>query len=282
MRVFVSIFVMVGLLIHGVPACAHDVKDMDIIRIKDSQRLHLSHIVEDLKGVQMVFVGELHNSPLHHEMQLAVIRALAQEGASVAVGLEMFRHTSQEDLDRWISGELTEGDFMEIFHDNWSSDWHLYRDIFLYAQKQHTPLIGLNVSSEITRQVANHGFASLSPDQTGKLSGVTCQLNKAYMDFIRRAFGMHGHEGKAFTYFCEAQMVWDAAMAIHLMAFLTKHPEFTVVVLAGSGHAWKHGIPAQVSKRSDRSYRVILPEIPGRAERDKVTSEDADYLWLSE
>jgi uncharacterized iron-regulated protein len=277
----VFILVMAGLLFPGSPGRTHEVQDLAIMRIADGERLSLSEIVEDLEGVQMVFVGEMHNSALHHEMQLEVIRVLARRGARVAVGLEMFRHRSQADLDRWISGDLTEREFMRIYYDNWSTDWHLYRDIFLYARKERLPMIGLNLSSEITRQVGNEGFASLTPEQTGELAGVTCEVNQSYMDFIRRAFGMHGHEGKEFTHFCEAQMLWDAAMALRLTAFSAKHPESAIVVLAGNGHAWKHGIPAQVRKRSDFAYRVILPEIPGRADRGKVTTEDADYLWLT-
>jgi uncharacterized iron-regulated protein len=141
-------------------------------------------------------------------------------------------------------------------------------------------MIGLNVQPEITRQVASKGFTSLTPEQLGNLPGVTCRADATYMAFIRQAFGMHGHSGKQFTYFCEAQMVWDTAMGMNLLAFLSKHPDRTVVVLAGNGHAWKPGIPTQVSQRSRASYRVILPEISGRIERGKVTLEKADYLWL--
>jgi uncharacterized iron-regulated protein len=281
MRVFVCLLAMFSLVLPSVPGCAKGPKDKDIIRVKDGGRLSLSDLVEDLESVQLVFLGELHNSARHHEQQLEVIRALTDAGASVAVGLEMFRRSSQKDLDRWVSGELTEADFEKIYYENWSSHWRLYRDIFVYAREQQLPMIGLNVSPDITGQVASQGFASLGPEQTGELAGVTCQVHEAYMDFIQRAFGMHGHGGKQFIYFCEAQMVWDAAMGMNLMAFLSKHPEFTVIVLAGSGHAWKHGIPAQVSRRSSLSYKVILPEMPGRAERGKVTIEDTDYLWLT-
>jgi hypothetical protein len=53
-----------------------------------------------------------------------------------------------------------------------------------------------------------------------------------------------------------------------------------VVVLAGSGHAWKHGIPEQVQRRQESTYRVLLPAIPGRLEPDNVTSDETDYLMI--
>jgi uncharacterized iron-regulated protein len=100
------------------------------------------------------------------------------------------------------------------------------------------------------------------------------------MEFIRRSFGLHGHQGTQFVYFCEAQLVWDTAMAAHLLAFIKENPNHTVVVLAGKGHAWRHGIPDQVTRQKAMPYRIILPAIPGRLDTQDVTLEDADYLWF--
>jgi uncharacterized iron-regulated protein len=236
--------------------------------------------MDDLRGVQLVFVGELHDNPNHHQAQLAIIGALKESGASVAVGLEMFRSSSQAGLDGWVEGALTEEAFQNIYYENWTTPWPLYRDIFLYAREKKVPMIGLNVSPKITRQVARQGFASLTPEQLGMLPQVSCRVDEAYMAFIRRAFGSHQLHEKRFIYFCEAQIVWDTAMASHLLSFLKKNPDYTIAVLAGSGHAWKRGIPEQVRRQSKVAYRVILPEISGRLESETVTLEDTDYLWL--
>jgi uncharacterized iron-regulated protein len=109
---------------------------------------------------------------------------------------------------------------------------------------------------------------------------VSCRVDREYLAFIRRSLGMHGHGGLDFTNFCEAQLVWDTAMAWSLLGFLEKNPDFTVVVIAGSGHSWKRGIPAQVRSRSTAPFRVILPEIPGRVDRGSISLDEADYVWL--
>jgi uncharacterized iron-regulated protein len=83
-----------------------------------------------------------------------------------------------------------------------------------------------------------------------------------------------------FSKFCEAQLVWDTAMAWTLLSFLEKNPKATVAVIAGSGHSWKLGIPAQIRSRSTLPFRVILPEIPGRIERENITVDETDYVWL--
>jgi uncharacterized iron-regulated protein len=69
-------------------------------------------------------------------------------------------------------------------------------------------------------------------------------------------------------------------MALNVLRFLDQNPEATVIVLAGSGHAWKRGIPAQVRSRAAMPFRVILPQVKGRLEPDNVRLEDTDYLWL--
>ena len=82
-----------------------------------------------------------------------------------------------------------------------------------------------------------------------------------------------------FGRFCEAQLVWDTAMAQNAIAYLKANPNRTMVLIAGSGHARRGGIPKQIKDRSDMLYTIILPEVPGSIEPGKVTLEDADYLF---
>ena len=253
-----------------------------IHRVSDGKLLSLSELTTDLMESRLVFVGEIHTYQRHHHMQLQTIRALKEAGASVAIGLEMFRRDNQANLDRWVAGELSEREFQKIYYKNWNYPWPLYRDIFLYARKYKIPMVGLNVPPEVTRQVAREGFASLSPKQRGDLPMVTCRVDPDYMAFVQRSLGMHGHGGMEFTKFCEAQLVWDTAMAWSLLRYLEKNPDATVVVVAGSGHSWKLGIPAQIRSRSTLPFRVILPEIPGRVDREHIGLNEADYVWLEQ
>jgi len=260
--------------------CSHGSGSERILRVADGKVLSLPEIVEDLIQARLVFVGEFHTYQSHHHAQLETIRALKQADVSVAIGLEMFRRDSQPDLDRWVKGDLSEKEFEKIYYKNWNYPWPLYKDIFLYAREHKIPLVGLNVPPEVTKQVAREGFDSLTPEQRGDLPMVSCRVDPEYMAFIRRSLAMHGHGGLNFTRFCEAQLVWDTAMAWSLLGFLEKNPDATVVVIAGSGHSWKRGIPAQVSSRADVPLKVILPEISGRVDRKHTTLNEADYVWL--
>lgn len=233
--------------------------------------------VEALKGARLVIVGEHHPDKWHHLAELEVIRALHRSGRRLAVGLEMFRRQSQADLDRWVAGETPEQTFKSIYLNNWNFDWALYRPIFEYAREKKIPLIALNIPSSISHQVAHRGFKSLSEEQKEGLNTITCDVTPQYREFIRKAYGMH-HSGMQFENFCEAQLLWDKVMAKNALDYLKDHPETTMVILAGSGHARKTGIPTQVHKMSAMPLVVLLPETKDSIEPDNTTTADADYL----
>jgi len=238
--------------------------------------------LERLEGIRFVLVGEHHDQAQHHRAQLQVIKALHQSGRRVAVGLEMFRRDSQTDLDQWSSGKIREDRFKPVYLDNWNYDWELYRPIFEYARMEKIPMAGLNVSRTITTQVAYHGFESLNADQKGSLEGITCDVTAEYRDFVRRAYGAHGHGRMDFGRFCEAQLVWDSAMAVYAIDYLRQHPDSVLVILAGSGHARKLGIPAQLAKRTILPYAVLLPETTGIFDAAHTSVQDADFIILKE
>jgi len=53
------------------------------------------------------------------------------------------------------------------------------------------------------------------------------------------------------------------------------------VALAGSGHAWKRGIPRKVRAMARLENIVILPEVVGEFDRRDVGWDDTDYLLLA-
>jgi uncharacterized iron-regulated protein len=252
-----------------------------ILRASDRTEVPPAEMLRDLATTQVIFIGELHDHIGHHQAQLEIIRALQAEARPLAIGLEMFRKDSQASLDRWVSGSYPVTRFLRDFQDNWSM-WEAYQEIFEYARQQQVKLVGLNIPRAISGKVARQGFAAL-PDRDRLLLGnVQCVVDPEYTELIRRALGGHGGHGEQFLFFCEAQMLWDTMMARHLAEFLKANPEYRVVVLTGSAHAWKFGIPRQLLSLMEVDYRVVLPEIDGRITRRQISPETADYLWLNE
>ncbi len=249
-----------------------------IIDVATKKEISFQDLIGKLEQTRVVFIGEQHDHAGHHQMQLKIIRALAEE-QKIAIGLEMFQAEDQQALDNWTAGISNTEEFRQIYQRNWGW-WSLYEPILTFARQEQIPLVGLNLPRSITRQVATSGFSSLDEEQVNFLGGMTCSVDATYEDFIRRAIGSHGHGSFNFRNFCEAQLVWDKAMARYMSSYLKNNPEQTAIVLAGNGHAWKYGIPAQKTDLGHTDFLVVLPEVPGRLSREQVTLEDADYLWL--
>lgn len=249
-----------------------------IMRISGRQFISFSQMIDEIRGTRLIFIGEDHDRMMDHWRQLRIIKALKGIGTPLAIGLEMFTAENQEVLDRWVAGKISEEDFTAFYRRNWDMPWATYRAIFIYARWQGIPLLGLNVPRETVHKVAQEGFAALTAEERKALpAGITCNVDTAYMALIRRAFAEHAGNGMSFIRFCEAQMLWNKSMAMRLLEYIQLHPGGSVVVLAGTGHAMKPGIPHEVLNEAGIGAKVILPEDDAFS-RSYVTEADADYL----
>lgn len=253
-----------------------------IERLQDGSRMGLTRLTSELRGSPFVLMGELHDEQDHHRAQLMLIRVLWEAKVPLAIGMEMFRQDAQESLDRWVRGEMPEEEMEEIFSKNWAeSSWVLYREILRFARDKSIPVLGLNLPREVTQKVASSGYASLPEEMRKEWGDVSCDPKDPYKSFLLWAFEAHeAHKDGQWENFCQAQILWDTAMAVKLLDFREKNPETTVVVLTGIAHAWVHGIPERIRLRSYLLCRVILPEVQGRLKEERVGVQDADYLWL--
>jgi uncharacterized iron-regulated protein len=255
-----------------------------VLRVSDGSTISYGEMIREIKSTSLVFVGEIHNSKADHILELDIIKSLHDAKAPLAVGFEMFTAENQGSLDQWVKGRLPRETFIRLYYRNWGMPWPLYRDILMYVREKGIPAIGLNLPDEISRKVDRDGFSSLTGRELDMLPpGITCSVDKEYMDFIQRAYREHGRSEGQFVNFCEAQMLWNKTMAWHLVGYLKKKPDKIVVVITGTGHAWKRAIPEQVTELSGETrYAVILPEIPGYIEPKDITTADADYIVLKD
>jgi uncharacterized iron-regulated protein len=244
MRTFrtASLLFILVLLAAAVPSSGAQTRK--VLRVSDGKVISFDQMMEDLRKVSVVFVGE--------------------------------RAESQGHLNSWVGGKLPLEKFMLSYYDNWRMPWPLYRDIFLYAREHQLPMRGLNIPDGISKKIASRGFDALSADDKKHLPpGISCNVDPKYREFIRQAYAEHArHTGKGFENFCEAQMVWDKTMAYHVMGYLRKNPGTSVVVLAGVGHAWRRGISEQMD--NGITSRVVLPLIPGQVEQHGSLGEKCE------
>lgn len=232
-----------------------------------------------ISNFRAVCIGEVHTVALHHKNQLKLIQGIHDKGRDVAIGLEMFPFTSQPLLDDWIDGSLGLKDFTKGYYQNWQIPFSMYKDIFLYAQKEGIPLLGLNVPKSIATKMARHGFDALTSQEKEILpDNIFCKPESPPMVLLRNVLAAHGGNGVLFERFCEAHMLRDKTMALYAGNHLEENPGTTLVVLAGIGHCVKQGTPDYLEEISGEGTIVILPAVSEQVLKQPITSDNADYL----
>lgn len=232
----------------------------------------------DLETVRIIYVGENHTSAFHHEVQLRVIRALHDQDARLAVGMEMFDRSYQAALDDWSAGIPDEDHFLRKTHwyANWRFDFGLYRDILQYLKANHIRLVALNLPFNIPPKIRAGGVDHLSAFEKGFLPAEVDTAVAAHREFAKKIFGMHDFKTSVrFEDFYLAQCIWEDVMAESIANALGAD---RMVVLAGNGHIqFKYGIPERTFKRNSVSYRTIYQASAG----EELNPAIADYIVVA-
>ena len=233
---------------------------------------------------QVVYLADTHNSEADHAAQLEIIETMDAE-QEIAIALEMFQRPYQDAVDGYLSGELTEAEFIEQseYETRWGFDWEFYAPILRYAKANQIPVIALNTPTEVTRQVATDGLESLTGDALTYIPPVD-EIDTTDADYrasIEAVFSAHGGAGHSLSFenFFAAQVLWDETMAEGNDKQLEAEPTRQVIVLAGEGHiAYDYGIPNRVTRRlpeiNDVSVRLLAADQP-------IDPDFSDFTWVT-
>ncbi len=222
-------------------------------------RDQMLRIVSDAR---IVYVGETHDNPAAHRLQLDVIKALAERYPDrIAIGMEMFTPAQQEALDLWSAGELTEKQFLKRanWYGTWRMDFAYYREILEYARELNIPVIGLNAEKSLVRKVGQQEIAELDESAQQKIPEM--DMEDPYQRALTEAiYGGHSMGEAQQEGFIRVQTLWDETMAANIADYL-KGPqgqERRMVVLAGGNHIrYGFGIPRRVFRRLPTSYQLV-------------------------
>lgn len=250
-----------------------------IISAKTGGAVSFETLMADVSTARIVYIGERHTNPMHHQVQLRVIKALFGRDASMAVGMEMFDRTYGSVLEQWSAGELDEKAFLEKTHwyANWRFNYGLYREVLDFIKSRNIRLVGLNMPFHIPPKIATGGIASLSEDERKHLPPAIDTSDAAHRAHVAEVFKHHPHMmGRDnFDYFYMAQCAWEDTMAESIALNLK---EDRMVVLAGNGHIIRErGIPKRAFARTGAAFKTIYLVPVG----DSAELSYADYIWVT-
>lgn len=249
-----------------------------ILESATGRTITFEQLVDKLAQARVVYVGERHTSPRHHQIQLQVIQALVARLQKVSVGMEMFDHTYQRRLDRWSAGQMQWDHFLQQTHwyANWKFDANLYKDILIYIRDNNLPLVGLNIPFHLPSKIGVGGLESLREAERNYLPRRIDTTHAGHRAYLQKIFKMHKIKGRyEFENFYAAQCAWEEGMAENISQHLRRN---IMVVLAGNGHIIrKFGIPQRAHKRTGASYLTLYLATPTM----EVARGDGDFIWVA-
>jgi uncharacterized iron-regulated protein len=251
---------------------------------------NFDQIIKELAQKRVIYIGETHNSPADHLLQLRIIQGLHRKGLDLAIGMEMFPASSQQALDEYLLQQNTmdEAEFLRASHwfDVWRYDWRLFRPIFTFCRQNKIPVYGINIEKEIVSTVFSNGNTdALSPEQMKTIAADRDLALDGYVERLRQAYGFHAEsphgKDKGISGFVQSQAIWDESMAENIAGILQKNPDKTVVVIAGSQHTRKDsGIPPRLARRINVAQASVLNLYADNFPIDPGIQ--TDYFFLTE
>lgn len=227
-------------------------------------------LVERLALAPRVLVGEQHDNPDHHALQLWLLRELAAQRAQGSVLMEMLNPDQQSKVDDAQSatraGHPPSDPYQSLaWQANWG--WSLYGPLVTYALRQPYPLLAANLNRAQIMQIYTE-----RPSLTGAAS-TTQQVQTTLLDDIRQSHCGLLPESQM-PAMLAVQQQRDRHMAQSVLAAPTP-----ALLIAGAFHVRKDlGVPLHLTDlgRPDGNLVLILAEV-GKP----VSAEHADYVWYT-
>lgn len=225
-------------------------------------------------AADVIFVGENHNDPVAHAVELWTYQAAlsAPDGRPAAVSMEMFARDVQYIVDEYLSGAITESHFTSA-SSPWSNYATDYRPFVEAAKEAGMPVIAANAprryANLVTREgrgalqrLSDRAFEYMAPMPYGNASD---RYRAQWDEVMGAAMGggaathtaepeeaeEHEHaEGAepapapapehpgmpSMENMLQAQVLWDATMAFSIAEHLLANPTARVVHMVGGFH----------------------------------------------
>jgi uncharacterized iron-regulated protein len=243
-----------------------------VMGIDPKKTVNLSEIMNAIIDKPIIYVGERHTNYEDHKVQLEVIMELSQRGRKFAIGMEMFQRPFQKALDDYLSGSISEKEFLKAseYFKRWKFDYQMYREIIEFAKAKGIPVVALNLREEIVKKVSEGGLDALTEDEKKEIPQDIDMPDEEYRERVKKAFQLHEKISvKNFEYFFQSQVLWDETMAHSIAQFTADNPDYQMVVLAGEQHIiFSSGIPKRTFRLNGKDYATLINGIPEELDKD--------------
>ena len=260
---------------------------------RKKQFIDFETLASRLAAADLVFVGEQHNDPATHRLELAILEAIARRRDSVVLALEMWERDVQPLLDRYLAGSATED---ELLRDGrpWKNYLTDYRPLVELARARSWPVIASNVPRPLASLVSRGGLVALdtlSPEVRLRVAASIACPEDDYFEKFREVMGdMSSHQPGAggadssaarLLRIYHAQCIKDETMGESVARAWA--PGRLVIHYNGAFHSdFRLGTVDRARQRAENADVLVVTALPvadlDRLEPSKEERKRADYL----
>ncbi len=250
-------------------------------------------MLADLGRADVILVGEQHDDPNTHRLELAILEALTRRRVPLVFALEMFERDVQPALDDYLAGRISEDQFLAASRP-WPRYATDYRPLIEFAKAHGIPVIASGVPRRIAADVSRTGMPAidaLGADRGLAARDLQCPKSGDYYDRFLQMMGGHPPSADAAAAdtsakndrFYLAQCVKDETMGESIADAWQKNASrrATVVHVNGAFHSdYAEGTAASAARRM-RGRRIAVITVMPTDDIDTRTP-DADDLRLAD
>jgi len=239
-----------------------------VTRGSENVRLTVDDLVDRLVEGDVIFVGEVHDDSLTHIVEHELLKRVSRHHRDLGVALEMFERDVQEVLDGYLSGRLTENDFLAVSRP-WRNYRTAYRPLVEFARENRLPVLAMNIPRRYANRVAvmgERGLAALADSEkvwiARELKPLDDEYRRWFMEQIREARpGPMKRFDPENLY--KAQCIKDDTMAESIKMFRDTHPGVKVISYQGDFHsAFGLGVVKKLRLLDPSVKTVVVSIVP--------------------
>ena len=243
-----------------------------IVDLRSGRQVTVEQLLTELAATSLLLLGEKHDNPDHHALQLWLLQALEARRAQGSVVMEMLtvdQQTTVTDVQKQVRLSNVPADLPQAlnWHTGW--DWQQYGDLVAHILAQPYPLLAGNLNRDALMGIYRNppkltGVESTRADVTGRLSE---QIRQSHCNKLPEA---------QLPAMLAVQQQRDRTMA----KVLLDAPK-PALLIAGAYHVrYDLGVPLHLRdlQNGDNSKQRVV--IFAEADQD-IEAGAADFVWYT-
>ncbi|MFO7895808.1 MAG: ChaN family lipoprotein [Candidatus Cloacimonadales bacterium] len=239
------IFFMSSLLIFSLFCLAQNFSAADYqIYSAAGAKYTLAEMTAELAEYDVIFFGEWHDDLLLHQIEAEILPLLSSQ-RDLAISLEMFERDVQPVLDKFLSAEISETEFLKNSRP-WGNYLADYKPLVDFAVHNELDVIAANVPRRYAAAVHKKGPEALDtlPKAEQKFVARKLQiLDNKYKEKFLQTISGHMNAGNAMgskmrlENIYAAQCLKDDTMAESIVDYLLDNPQKQLIHYNGNFHS---------------------------------------------